>query len=154
MDRRKYIAELVEKTGVRVDEDDPIFAVVLLNQAILQDQKTELEVLVGRLVKAAGSIQGEVIKQVEERCNATLMELRTEAVKLKTDLQSEHASYREATKEALRQEVGSTIGRAAVAMEDARRSIMGPVWLAAMVGGVIGGAVGGMVVWLAAGGMQ
>lgn len=154
MDRRKYIAELVEKTGVRVDEDDPIFAVVLLNQAILQDQKTELELLVGRLVKAAGSIQSEVIKQVEERCNATLMELRAEAAKLKTDLQREHASYREATKEALRQEVGGTISRAAGAMQDARRSIMGPVWLAAMVGGVMGGAVGAVVVWLAAGGMQ
>ncbi|CAH2783248.1 MAG: hypothetical protein CBARDCOR_3593 [uncultured Caballeronia sp.] len=52
MDRRKYIAELAEKTGVRIDEDDPIFAVVLLNRAILQDQKTELESLVGQLVKA------------------------------------------------------------------------------------------------------
>ncbi|ATS66093.1 MULTISPECIES: hypothetical protein [Xanthomonas] len=154
MDRRKYIADLVEKTGVRVDEDDPIFSVVLLNQFILQDQKTELEVLVGRLVKVAGTIQGEVIKQVEERCNARLRELQAEAAELKTNLQREHASYREATKEALRQEVGGTIGRAAEAMQDARRSIMGPVWLAAMVGGVMGGAIGAVAVWLAAGGMQ
>ena len=48
MDRRKYIAALVEKTGVRLDEDDPIFAVVMLNQLILEDQKTELEALVGQ----------------------------------------------------------------------------------------------------------
>ena len=43
MDRRKYIAELVEKTGIRIDEDDPAFVLVLLNRLILQDQKTELE---------------------------------------------------------------------------------------------------------------
>ncbi|CAD7742085.1 MULTISPECIES: hypothetical protein [Gammaproteobacteria] len=149
MDRRKYIAELVEKTGVRVDEDDPIFAVVLLNQAILQDQKTELEALVGQLVKAGGAIRGEVIKQVEERCNVTLRDLQTEAAKLKTDLQREHAGYREATKEALRQEVGSTIASAASAMHDAQRSIMRPVWLAAIVGGILGGAVVYAAAWLA-----
>lgn len=149
MDRRKYIAELVEKTGVRVDEDDPIFAVVLLNQAILQDQKTELEALVGQLVKAGGAIRGEVIKQVEERCNVTLRDLQTEAAKLKTDLQREHAGYREATKEALRQEVGGTIASAASAMHDAQRSIMRPVWLAAIVGGILGGAVVYAAAWLA-----
>lgn len=148
MDRRKYIAELVEKTGVRIDEDDPIFAVVLLNRAILQDQKTELEALVGQLVKAGGAIRGEVIKQVEERCNATLRELQVEAVKLKTDLQREHAGYREATKEALRQEVGGTIASAASAMRDARRSIMGPVWMAATAGGFVGGVVVALVAYL------
>lgn len=148
MDRRKYIAELVEKTGVRIDEDDPIFAVVLLNRAILQDQKTELEALVGQLVKAGGAIRGEVIKQVEERCNATLRELQVEAVKLKTDLQREHAGYREATKEALRQEVGGTIASAASAMRDARRSIMGPVWIAAIAGGFVGGVVVALIAYL------
>ena len=76
MDRRKYIAELVEKTGIRIDEDDPAFVLVLLNRLILQDQKTELEALVGQLVKAGGNIRGETIKQVEERCNATLRQLR------------------------------------------------------------------------------
>ena len=59
MDRRKYIAALVEKTGVRLDEDDPIFAVVMLNQLILEDQKTELETLVGQLVKVGGAVRGQ-----------------------------------------------------------------------------------------------
>jgi hypothetical protein len=148
MDRRKYIAELVEKTGIRIDEDDPAFVLVLLNRLILQDQKTELEALVGQLVKAGGNIRGETIKQVEERCNATLRQLQVEAATLKTDLQREHAGYREATKEALRQEIGGTIANAANAMQDARRSIMGPVWTAAIAGGFVGGVVVALVAYL------
>ena len=112
MDRRKYIAELVEKTGIRIDEDDPAFVLVLLNRLILQDQKTELEALVGQLVKVGGAVRGEVIKQVEEQCNATLRQLQVEAATLKTDLQREHAGHREATREALRQEVSGTIANA------------------------------------------
>lgn len=148
MDRRKYIAELVEKTGIRIDEDDPAFVLVLLNRLILQDQKTELEALVGQLVKAGGNIRGETIKQVEERCNAMLRQLQVEAATLKTDLQREHAGYREATKEALRQEIGGTIANAANAMQDARRSIMGPVWTAAIAGGFVGGVVVALVAYL------
>ena len=148
MDRRKYIAELVEKTGIRIDEDDPVFVLVLLNRLILQDQKTELEALVGQLVKAGGNIRGETIKQVEERCNATLRQLQVEAATLKTDLQREHAGYREATKEALRQEIGGTIASAASTMQDARRSIMGPVWTAAIAGGFVGGVVVALVAYL------
>jgi len=148
MDRRKYIAELVEKTGIRIDEDDPAFVLVLLNRLILQDQKTELEALVGQLVKAGGNIRGETIKQVEERCNATLRQLQVEAATLKTDLQREHAGYREATKEALRQEIGGTIANAANAMQDARHSIMGPVWTAAIAGGFVGGVVVALVAYL------
>ncbi|WP_197328845.1 hypothetical protein [Ralstonia syzygii] len=148
MDRRKYIAELVEKTGIRIDEDDPAFVLVLLNRLILQDQKTELEALVGQLVKAGGNIRGETIKQVEERCNATLRQLQVEAATLKTDLQREHAGYREATKEALRQEIGGTIANAANAMQNARRSIMGPVWTAAIAGGFVGGVVVALVAYL------
>ena len=64
MDRRKYISELVERTGLQIDEDDPIFALVLLNRLVLQDQKTELETLVNQLVKVGGAIRGEVVKQV------------------------------------------------------------------------------------------
>lgn len=148
MDRRKYIAELVEKTGVRIDEDDPIFSVVLLNRALFQDQKTELEVLVGQLIKVGGSMRGEVLKQVEERCNATLRELQVEAATLKTDLQREHASYREATKEALRQEVVSTNAKAAGVMQDARRSIMAALWTVAIAAGLIGGGTAALVSFL------
>lgn len=137
MDRRKYIAELVEKTGIRIDEDDPAFVLVLLNRLVLQDQKTELEALVGQLVKVGGAVRGEVIKQVEEQCNATLRQLQVEAATLKTDLQREHAGYREATKEALRQEIGGTIASAASTIQDVRRLI----WTVGITGGVVGGVI-------------
>lgn len=144
MDRRKYIAELVEKTGIRLDEDDPAFVLVLLNRLILQDQKTELEALVGQLVKAGGSIRGETIKQVEERCNATLRQLQVEAATLKTDLQREHAGYREATKEALRQEIGGTIANVASTMQDVRRLM----WMVGITSGVVGGVIVALVAYL------
>lgn len=144
MDRRKYIAELVEKTGIRLDEDDPAFVLVLLNRLVLQDQKTELEALVGQLVKAGGSIRGETIKQVEERCNATLRQLQVEAATLKTDLQREHAGYREATKEALRQEIGGTIANAASTMQDVRRLM----WTVGITSGVVGGVIVSLVAYL------
>lgn len=63
MERRKYIAELVARTGVQVDENDPVFAVVLLNRLILEDQKSELETLVEQLSKTGKAINGEVVKQ-------------------------------------------------------------------------------------------
>ncbi|MCP1608222.1 MULTISPECIES: hypothetical protein [Pseudomonadota] len=144
MDRRKYIAELVEKTGIRIDEDDPAFVLVLLNRLILQDQKTELEALVGQLVKVGGAVRGEVIKQVEEQCNATLRQLQVEAATLKTDLQREHAGYREATKEALRQEIGGTIANAASTMQDVRRLM----WTIGITSGVVGGVIVALVAYL------
>ncbi|MCP1634887.1 hypothetical protein [Kerstersia gyiorum] len=144
MDRRKYIAELVEKTGIRIDEDDPAFVLVLLNRLILQDQKTELEALVGQLVKVGGAVRGEVIKQVEEQCNATLRQLQVEAATLKTDLQREHAGYREATKEALRQEIGGTIANAASTMQDVRRLM----WTIGITSGVVGGVIVALIAYL------
>ena len=141
MDRRKYISELVERTGLQIDEDDPIFALVLLNRLVLQDQKTELETLVNQLVKVGGAIRGEVVKQVEAQCNATLLQLKTEAAELKTDLEREHAEWRKATRGVLQEEIGGTIGRAAGALKDAHQSIMRPVWTASIVSGVVSGAV-------------
>ena len=137
MDRRKYIAALVEKTGVRFDEDDPIFAVVMLNQLILEEQKSELEKLVGRLAKIGGAVQGQVLNQ----CNATLLQMKTESATLKTDLEREHAEWRKATRAALQDEIGGTIGRAAGALKDAHQSIMRLVWTASIVSGVVSGAV-------------
>lgn len=143
-DRRKYIAALVEKTGVRIDEDDPIFAVVLLNQIIMEEKKTELENVLGQMVKFGANIRGEVIKQVEAQCNAKLLQLQTDAAGLRTNLEREHASWREATKEALRQEIGG----AARAIQTTRESIMQPVWTAAIVSGVASGLVVAAAMWL------
>ncbi|WP_202979550.1 hypothetical protein, partial [Xanthomonas perforans] len=86
--------------------------------------------------------------------NASLREVQIEAAELKPNPQRENASNRQYSKAAVRQHDGDTIGPGAESTQGAWRSIMGPVWLAAMVGGVMGGADGGVAVWLAAGGMQ
>lgn len=141
MDRRKYIAELVARTGVKVDENDPIFAVVLLNQIILEDQKSELEALVEQLSKTSKAINGEVLKQAQDLWDSKTRQLNAEVARLRTDLEREHANHREVTREALREIVGNTIASAASAMQNAKRSIMGPVWIAAIGSGIASGIV-------------
>lgn len=41
MDKRQLIAALVEKTGVKIDEDDPAFLLVDLNLLVLEKQTSE-----------------------------------------------------------------------------------------------------------------
>lgn len=48
--RRQYIADLVARGGVQIDPDDPAFELVILNRLVLDDQKGELENLVGQVV--------------------------------------------------------------------------------------------------------
>jgi len=48
--RRQYIADLVARGGVQIDPDDPAFELVILNRLVLDDQKSELELLVGQVV--------------------------------------------------------------------------------------------------------
>lgn len=91
MERRKYIAELVARTGVQVDENDPVFAVVLLNRLILEDQKSELETLVEQLSKTGKAINGEVVKQAQTLWDTKTRQLHAEAAELKAAMLREHA---------------------------------------------------------------
>lgn len=141
MERRKYIAELVARTGLQVDENDPVFAVVLLNRLILEDQKSELETLVEQLSKTGKAINGEVVKQAQDLWDSKTRQLNAEAARLRTDLEREHANHREVTREALREIVGNTIASAASTIQNAQRSIMGPVWMAAIGSGIASGIV-------------
>jgi hypothetical protein len=40
-DYRKIIAALVEKTGIKIDENDPAFAIVVLNQIMLESSASD-----------------------------------------------------------------------------------------------------------------
>lgn len=86
-ERRKYVAELVEKTGIRIDEDDPIFAIVLLNRAILEDQKTALEASGDKLRdeiaqfhtdlnKLAETAKEQVAAHIEATANASVSDMQ------------------------------------------------------------------------------
>lgn len=144
MERRKYIAELVARTGVQVDENDPVFAVVLLNRLILEDQKSELETLVEQLSKAGKAINGEVVKQAQTLWDTKTRQLHAEAAELKAAMLREHAEVLESTRKAIRQEIGEAMGQVARSTVETNRSI----WTAALVSGVTSGVVAGLAVFL------
>lgn len=144
MERRKYIAELVARTGVQVDENDPVFAVVLLNRLILEDQKSELETLVEQLSKIGKAINGEVVKQAQTLWDTKTRQLHAEAAELKAAMLREHAEVLESTRKAIRQEIGEAMGQVARSTVETNRSI----WTAALVSGVTSGVVAGLAVFL------
>lgn len=144
MERRKYIAELVARTGVQVDENDPVFAVVLLNRLILEDQKSELETLVEQLSKTGKAINGEVVKQAQTLWDTKTRQLHAEAAELKAAMLREHAEVLESTRKAIRQEIGEAMEQVARSTVETNRSI----WTAALVSGVTSGVVAGLAVFL------
>ncbi|HBP0216181.1 TPA: hypothetical protein L5P51_006353 [Pseudomonas aeruginosa] len=144
MERRKYIAELVARTGVQVDENDPVFAVVLLNRLILEDQKSELETLVEQLSKTGKAINGEVVKQAQTLWDTKTRQLHAEAAELKAAMLREHADVLESTRKAIRQEIVEAMGQVARSTVETSRSI----WTAALVSGVTSGVVAGLAVFL------
>jgi hypothetical protein len=105
MDRKKYIAEIVEKTGIRIDEDDPMFTVVLMNQMLFSEQKTELESMIQQLVCLSGQVAPEVIKQVEHEANQVLnrskSDLKALSNTLQNNIQTDHIAWRTASKDIL-----------------------------------------------------
>lgn len=144
MDRRKYIAEVVKKTGIRLDENDPIFAVVLLNQLILEEQKSELETLVEQLSSTGKAINGEVVKQAQTLWDTKTRQLNAEAAELKTALLREHSHLQKGAREAVTQAVNDAVVKLTSSMADSNRS----TWTATVVGGLIGGFTVALVSFL------
>lgn len=145
MDRRKYIAELVARTGVQVDEDDPVFAVVLLNRLILEDQQSELESLVKKLSLTGKAINTEVLKQAQALWDAKTSQLHAEAANLKISTAQEHAALQKSTREA----VGNLIDQAMVQLsQTAKVDSNRAIWTAALASGATSGLVAGLIVLL------
>lgn len=57
MDQQKLRSLVFEKTGVKIDVDDPVFALVALNEAVLAEA---VERHVGLLHEASGALAGKV----------------------------------------------------------------------------------------------
>lgn len=144
MDRRKYIAEVVKKTGIRLDENDPVFAVVLLNQLILEEQKSELEILVEQLSSTGKAINGEVVKQAQTLWDSKTRQLNAEAAELKMALLREHSHLQKGAREAVTQAVNDAVVNLTSSMTDNNRSN----WTATIVGGLVGGLVVALVSFL------
>lgn len=138
MDRRKYIAELVARTGIQVDEDDPVFAVVLLNRLILEDQKSELEALVEQLSKTSKAINAEVVKQAQTLWDTKTRQLHSEAAELKISMLKDHGDLQKATREAVIKASNDMTGQLErTAKADNNRAI----WTAALASSMGTGAI-------------
>jgi hypothetical protein len=105
MDRKKYISEIMDKSGIRIDEDDPMFTVVLMNQMLFSEQKTELETMIQQLVSLSGQVAPEVIRQVEHEANQVLKRSKSDlnalSNTLQNNIQTDHIAWRTASKEIL-----------------------------------------------------
>lgn len=63
MDKRDLIAEVVRRTGIRIDEDDPAFAVVILAQLVLEQQSKQVA---ADLERAAGQVSQQLASLVKQ----------------------------------------------------------------------------------------
>lgn len=90
MDTRKLQQLLFEETGQRIDCNDPVFAVVALNQLVLSEKATEL---VGELESASGKVNmqiGQLLaaskelnaahNELEAKLSAAIKQSRAEAI--------------------------------------------------------------------------
>jgi len=78
---------------------------------------------VGELVSATKEAQASIATLVSEKGKAAVGHLEAEAARLRTDLQREHATHRDATKHALAEMIATNRQRSSM-MRDGRRSIM------------------------------
>jgi hypothetical protein len=63
LDSKKFIGKLVEKHGIRIDEKDPAFYVVLLNKYALEDAVKEI---IERIQRAGADFEG-AAERVQQR---------------------------------------------------------------------------------------
>lgn len=78
MDRQALRTLVFEKTGVKLDVDDPVFALVALNEAVLEDA---VERHVALLNEANGALRGQVdTLHAKPAADAARLEKRTIAI--------------------------------------------------------------------------
>lgn len=158
MDIQKLRTAIFEKTGVRVDAVDPIFTLVALNEAVLEESlasfkdiqdknNAELDERVGKMVALRDSIITASNNLVERANHAH----KAAALKAAADARAE---IMEATQSAMHVEVKQAVSlisaaadELAAASEEAREQKAGR-WIIAIVQAVIGGIVAGSTVLL------
>jgi uncharacterized protein YicC (UPF0701 family) len=156
MDIKKLQLAVFERTGVRIDETDPVFAVVALNEALLgeliaayqraaEKNNVELNEKIGGLVEIHRSIIA-ASRDLAERANQAHM-----AAALKAAAEA-RAEIMNSAREAISTEltkvasiVANTAHQLAIAGEKVKANTTRS-WTIAIVQAVIGGIVAGMVV--------
>lgn len=156
MDIKKLQIAVFEKTGIRIDEADPVLAVVALNEALLSEllaayqqaadrNNLELNEKIGGLVEIHQNIIA-ASKELAQRANqAHLAAALKAATEAKTEIMN---SAREAISTELTKVasiVANTAHQLAIA-GDKVKSNTTRSWTIAIVQAVIGGIVAGIVV--------
>ena len=156
MDIKKLQLAVFEKTGIRIDDADPVFAVVALNEALLSEliaayqlaaekNNVELDERIGSLVEIHHNIIA-ASKELAERANQAHMAAALKAAaEAKTEIMN-------AAREAISTEltkvssiVANTAHQLAMAGDKVKANTTRS-WMIAIVQAVIGGIVAGMVV--------
>jgi len=156
MDTSKLQVAVFEKTGIRLDRTDPVFALVALNETVIEElfssaqdhwarSSTELDAKIGALVKINEQILA-ASKDLATRANQAHM---TAALKASAEAKTE---IFKAARDAVSVEVGksaSVIKEAVTQVNAARRPAMLDTWSIAIVQAIIGGTVAGLIILLA-----
>lgn len=156
MDIKKLQLAVFEKTGIRIDEADPVFAVVALNEALLgeliaahqlaaEKNNVELNEKIGGLVEIHRNIIAASKDLVERANHAHMAAALKAAAEARTEIMN---SAREAISTELTKVasiVANTAHQLAIAGEKVKANTTRS-WTIAIVQAVIGGIVAGMVV--------
>jgi hypothetical protein len=107
--RRQYIADLVSRGAVKIDEDDPAFELVILNRLILEDKASEFEQLFGDFKQKVSSdveklehFTQSLPASIKEAVTPSLATVAVAAEKVSRSVQ-EAAHHENAQKQALHQ---------------------------------------------------
>lgn len=154
MDIQKLRTAIFEKTGVRVDATDPIFTLVALNEAMLEESiaafkvvqdnnNAELDERIGKMVELRNSMVS-ASNNLVERAN---IQHKAAALQAATNARAEimeamHIEVKQAVSR-----ISAAADELAVASEEAREQKMGR-WITATVHAVIGGIVAGSTLLL------
>lgn len=134
MDPKQLVEEVFAKTRVRIAEDDPVLAVVLLNEALVEGLCERLE----STVRASEDrVSAAVLQQVEAARQALAGTVTAGAEHLAEEARRAAAYLEEVVKSAAAEHVGAS---AAVA-ERARRFM----WIALTAAGLAIGLLAGML---------
>ena len=136
MDRDKLIALIRKETGIKLDTDDPVLAVAVLHEKVL-------EVALERVETAAGSAAGRMAHAADRAVETA----RSEAGRIVTEASEWVAEQLRAVgAEVAAALVQETQAEAAKA-EMARRAAVRAAWVAGAAGTVAVGAVALVVFW-------
>ena len=86
IDQRQLIGEVAAKNGIRLEPDDPAFALVTLNEAVLQDASTALTHEIRQVLNSFA----ESLARTEHRAGKALaQDVKTAAAELRRELNSD-----------------------------------------------------------------